>query len=158
MPLLKIELAILTFIRASTVRYAFSKVFFIMAYVFIRADQFDVSLPFLLQQAAWLYERQLSQVREQLRRVNRPTSSGVSPTPSSITGSGMAGGQPMRRGGSGGKLIRVYNPNSVHIDILGSRVPSSLSFRARDSPIIKAEEGVPGTPVQTKGMLLHLID
>ncbi|KAL9100732.1 MAG: hypothetical protein Q9187_009331, partial [Circinaria calcarea] len=105
------------------------------------ADQFDVSLPFLLQQAAWLYERQLAQVREQLRKVNRPTSSGASPTPPSITGSAMTGGQPMRRGGSG-----------------GSRVPSSLSFRARDSPIPKGEDGTPGTPIQTKGMLLYLID
>ena len=143
--------------RACTVRTALPRSSSNMAYVFIRADQFHVSLPFLLQQAAWLYERQLSQVREQLRKVNRPTSSGAPPTPSSITGSTIAGGQPMRRGGSGGKLFLICDSESIHFDMLGSRVPSSLSFRARDSPILKGEEGAPGTPVQTKGMLVFLI-
>ncbi|KAJ6117451.1 hypothetical protein N7512_007176 [Penicillium capsulatum] len=33
------------------------------------AQKFDVSLQFLLQQAAWLYDRQLSQVRAQMRKV-----------------------------------------------------------------------------------------
>lgn len=36
-----------------------------------RAARFDVPLPFILQQAAWLYERQLSQVRDQMRRVGK---------------------------------------------------------------------------------------
>lgn len=35
------------------------------------AQKFDVTLPFILQQAAWLYERQLSQVREQMRKISR---------------------------------------------------------------------------------------
>ena len=41
-----------------------------------RADQFDVPVPFLLQQAAWLYEHQLSTVRAQMQRIStsRPTS------------------------------------------------------------------------------------
>lgn len=30
-----------------------------------------MTLPFLLQEAAWLYERQLSQVRAQMRKVGR---------------------------------------------------------------------------------------
>ncbi|KAK9257223.1 hypothetical protein V1507DRAFT_446574 [Lipomyces tetrasporus] len=34
-----------------------------------RAEYFDVSIPFLLQQAAWLYERELQQVREEMQRV-----------------------------------------------------------------------------------------
>lgn len=65
------------------------------------AEQFNVSLPFLSQQAALLYERQLSQVRAGLQKANR-LSTGASPTPGSISGSGTAGGYAMTRGGSGG--------------------------------------------------------
>ncbi|RMZ80976.1 hypothetical protein DV738_g2381, partial [Chaetothyriales sp. CBS 135597] len=67
------------------------------------AARFEVSQPFILQQAAWLYERQLSQVRAQMRRVgNRPSTATSSPTPGSVTSSQMvaaAGGssQPMKR-------------------------------------------------------------
>lgn len=65
------------------------------------ADRFNVSLPFLSQQAALLYERQLSQVRAGLQKANR-LSSGASPTPGSTSGSGTTGGYAMTRGGSGG--------------------------------------------------------
>lgn len=69
----------------------------------LRAEKFDVTLPFLLQQAAWLYEQQLSQVKAQLRKARRPISStGVSPTPGSVSGSGISGGHALTRGGSGG--------------------------------------------------------
>ncbi|RAL05158.1 multidomain presynaptic cytomatrix related protein [Aspergillus ibericus CBS 121593] len=51
-----------------------------------RADRFDVTLQFLLQQAAWLYDRQLSQVRAQMLKV--PTQSNpASPAPGSVSGS-----------------------------------------------------------------------
>lgn len=70
-----------------------------------RADQFDVDISFLLQQASWLYERQLSQVKAQLRKVNRRSSIGNSPTPGSVSGSGTAGGQAMARVGSGGLCL-----------------------------------------------------
>ena len=79
------------------------------------ASQFDVTLPFLLQQAAWLYERQLSQVRAQLRKVSKPSSVGNSLAPGSASSSAVAGGQAMVRAASG-----------------GSRVPSSLSNRPRE--------------------------
>ena len=36
------------------------------------ATRFEVTLPFILQQAAWLYERQLAQVRAQMRRMSKP--------------------------------------------------------------------------------------
>ena len=91
----------------------------------IRAEQFDVSLPFLLQQAAWLYERQLSQVRAQLRKVSKPASTGTSPTLGSIAGSTTAGGQAMKRGGSGGNLmiasfllLVILNNCQVHESLL----------------------------------------
>ena len=67
------------------------------------AEQFDVTLAFLSQQAAWLYERQLSQVRAQLRKVNKPASVGISPTPGSASGSVIkTGGHATTRIGSGG--------------------------------------------------------
>lgn len=61
-----------------------------------------MDLPFLLQQAAWLYERQLSQVKAQLRKVSKPSLTAPSPKPSSVYGSGVAGGHAMARTGSGG--------------------------------------------------------
>ncbi|KAL8756358.1 MAG: hypothetical protein Q9184_004531 [Pyrenodesmia sp. 2 TL-2023] len=64
----------------------------------------DVDLPFLLQQAAWLYERQLSQVKAQLRKVSKPSVTAPSPTPSSASASGVAGGHVMARTSSGGGI------------------------------------------------------
>ncbi|KAI9893074.1 MAG: hypothetical protein M1814_000621 [Vezdaea aestivalis] len=67
------------------------------------ADEFDVTLQFLLQQAAWLYERQLSQVRAQMRKVGHSsTSATASPVAGSVSASIIAGGYPMKRVGSGG--------------------------------------------------------
>ncbi|KKK14962.1 hypothetical protein P175DRAFT_0531365 [Aspergillus ochraceoroseus IBT 24754] len=48
------------------------------------AESFDVTLQFLLQQAAWLYDRQLSQVRAQMRKVGTTHSNAPSPAPGSI--------------------------------------------------------------------------
>ena len=73
----------------------------------IRANKFNVTLAFLSQQAAWLYERQLSQVRAQLRNVNKPSSAGNSPTPGSSSASGTAGGHAMTRAGSGGRTCII---------------------------------------------------
>ncbi|KAL4897538.1 hypothetical protein BDV59DRAFT_45970 [Aspergillus ambiguus] len=55
------------------------------------ADRFDVTLQFLLQQAAWLYDRQLSQVRAQMRKVGTTQSNSPSPAPGSISGSAALG-------------------------------------------------------------------
>ncbi|MCJ1274363.1 hypothetical protein MMC21_002159 [Puttea exsequens] len=76
------------------------------------ANRFNVTPEFLTQQAAWLYEKELAQVRAQLRKVNRPLSGGTPPTPGSVTGSTIVGGHAMTRAGSG-----------------GSRVPSSLAHQ-----------------------------
>lgn len=78
------------------------------AKTYIRAERFNVTLPFLLQQAAWLFEQQLSQVKEQLRKASRPTSIGTLPTPGSASGSGIKGGYEMARGVSGGKSTGYY--------------------------------------------------
>jgi hypothetical protein len=72
-------------------------------YHLLRADTFNVSQSFLLQQAAWLYERQLSQVRAQMRKVGASRQSATpSPSPGSASAS-MMGGHAMKRAGSGGK-------------------------------------------------------
>lgn len=92
------------------------------------SERFRVTQSFLLQQAAWLYERQLSQVRAQMRRMGNRSSSTASPIPQSNTAS-VSGGQPMRRTGSG-----------------GSRVPSRL---ATQLPV--TEGSTPTTP--SKGRL-----
>ncbi|KAH0543797.1 hypothetical protein FGG08_001980 [Glutinoglossum americanum] len=100
------------------------------------ADNFQVSLPFLLQQAAWLYERELSQVRAQMRRVGGLSSSNApSPTSGSSPGAAFAGGYAMRRTGSGGT-------GTV------PRVPSTLSIRPKESPIPST---VPSTPIKASG-------
>lgn len=71
---------------------------------FNRAEKFDVTQPFLLQQAAWLYERQLSQVRAQMRKVGPWHSATPSPGPASMSGSALSG-QFMKRDGSGGMAL-----------------------------------------------------
>lgn len=89
------------------------------SYIYCRAQQFQVSRAFLLQQAAWLYERELSQVRAQMRKgisgiSNIPTPGGTtggsSPRPISPVpiGIGIVGGTRMARTGSGGSYGTFY--------------------------------------------------
>ncbi|KAF9889879.1 hypothetical protein FE257_006969 [Aspergillus nanangensis] len=80
------------------------------------AERFDVTLQFLLQQAAWLYDRQLSQVRAQMRKVGTTQSKSPSPAPGSISGSTALGPQ-----GKG-----APNP--------GSRAPTRLTTHQREAP------------------------
>lgn len=101
------------------------------------AEQFEVTPTFLLQQAAWLYERNLQQVRAHMRRIgNSRQSTTPSPAPGSTSAS-MVGGQAMRRAGSG-----------------GSRVPSRLSTQALGSPTVGAGgDSTPGTPAKSRASL-----
>ncbi|RPB26554.1 hypothetical protein L211DRAFT_835369 [Terfezia boudieri ATCC MYA-4762] len=84
--------------------------------MFCSAQDLQVSRAFLLQQAAWLYERELSQVRAQMRKgmggapvsnTSTPsgTTSNTSPRPLSPA-LGMTGGTRMARTGSGGSYGR----------------------------------------------------
>jgi len=43
----------------------------------ISADQFDVPVPFLLKQAAWLYEKQLADVRAHMRRIGNSRATSI---------------------------------------------------------------------------------
>ncbi|KAL5002465.1 hypothetical protein BDV10DRAFT_181669 [Aspergillus recurvatus] len=84
------------------------------------AESFDVTLQFLLQQAAWLYDRQLSQVRAQMRKVPTTHSNAVSPAPGSTYAS-TALGQPAKTGQS--------NNSQAH---------SRLSSQPKDAPPVRA--------------------
>ncbi|KIW77911.1 hypothetical protein Z517_07744 [Fonsecaea pedrosoi CBS 271.37] len=99
------------------------------------SERFEVTQAFLLQQAAWLYERQLSQVRAQMRRVGNRQSATPSPAPGSASAS-MVGGQAMKRAGSG-----------------GSRVPSRLSTQHIGSPVAGGGDSTPGTPAKSRTSL-----
>lgn len=99
------------------------------------AEHFEVTQAFLLQQAAWLYERQLSQVRAQMRKMGNRQSATPSPAPSSISGS-TVGGPAMKRGGSGGSVV-----------------PKRLSMQARDSPPMMSDGSTPSTPVKSRTSL-----
>lgn len=66
------------------------------------AGKFQVPPTFLLQQAAWLYERHLDHVRSQMKKVSGSTV----PTASTSGASNLTviGGLAMQRTGSGGSL------------------------------------------------------
>ncbi|OQD77034.1 hypothetical protein PENDEC_c003G03600 [Penicillium decumbens] len=81
------------------------------------ADNFDVTLQFLLQQAAWLYDRQLSQVRAQMRKVPTAQSNSPSPAPGSVSGSTAFAGQSQK----GNAMI-------------GPRAPSRQVSQQKDIP------------------------
>ena len=85
-----------------------------------RARAFDVSLPFLLRQAAWLYERQLSQVKAQMRKVGKSGSSAVaSPAPGAPPSTDQSGGYAMKRAGSGttSTTSKTCRPRLVSSDV-----------------------------------------
>ncbi|KAJ5251899.1 hypothetical protein N7489_002309 [Penicillium chrysogenum] len=91
------------------------------------AENFDVTLQFLLQQAAWLYDRQLSQVRAQMRKVNTTQSTSPSPALGSVSGSAALSGQPQR------ETLAT-----------GSRAPSRQVSQQKDIPL----RGMDRTPTR----------
>ncbi|KAF2477303.1 uncharacterized protein BDR25DRAFT_300277 [Lindgomyces ingoldianus] len=91
------------------------------------ANRFQVPPTFILQQAAWLYERHLDHVRAQMKKVgttNTSTTPGVGGSHATI------GSVPMRRAGSG-------SSGAV------SRTPSAMSIRHKDSPVLRGDSGAP---------------
>ena len=71
--------------------------------------RFEVSLPFLLQQAAWLYERHFEGMRAQMMKLGGGVSERASPSPAQqVEGGGSqiasAGGVAMQRMGSKGQF------------------------------------------------------
>lgn len=96
------------------------------------ADNFEVTQPFLLQQAAWLYERQLSQVRAQMRRMGSRQSATASPAPSATAS--VVAAQPSKR------------------TSISSRVPSRLSTHVGASVGVN-DTSVPATPIRSRTSL-----
>ncbi|KAK0929629.1 hypothetical protein LTR29_017004 [Friedmanniomyces endolithicus] len=97
------------------------------------ATRFDVGLPFLLQQAAWLYERHFEGMRKQMQSIG--VSQVPAPTPpesgASSSTAAQAGGVAMQRQASRG----------------ASRVPSVLTTLKAQLGAAKGSDGSsPGTP------------
>ncbi|KAI8937554.1 hypothetical protein NX059_005270 [Plenodomus lindquistii] len=90
-----------------------------------RATKFQVPPTFLLQQAAWLYERHLDHVRSQMKKVSI---SNMNSSPSPTGGSTLTavGGVAMRRGGSAGSGT--------------GRTASALPGRPKDCPVLRGGE------------------
>ena len=109
----------------------------------ISADGFEVTQPFLLQQAAWLYERQLSQVRAQMRKVGTTApSASTSPAPGSISGS-TVGGYAMKRGGSGGtSIVEMVCMKIAHL-VQGLGYPRGFPYGRRRREIAHHFEVIP---------------
>lgn len=66
--------------------------------------KFDVSLPFLLQQGAWLYERHFASMRAQMKKLGASTMPGPLPPDSTGSSTAGAGGEMMHRTSSRGML------------------------------------------------------
>ncbi|KAJ5594352.1 uncharacterized protein N7459_000560 [Penicillium hispanicum] len=105
---------------------------------FPRGDFVDPP-PFLLQQAAWLYDRQLSQVRAQMRKVGTTQSTSPSPVPGSVSGS-TALAAPAQKGAAptatSGHGRRTSSTSTTTINqVLPSRDPSRT-----DTPTAEGRE------------------
>ena len=99
------------------------------------ATKFQVPPTFLLQQAAWLYERHFEHVRNQMKKV-----SGSTVTTQAASGGGSTlthlGGVSMQRAGSGG---------AGHL-----RTTSALSSGRRNSPSRGMQEAIEPAPALTR--------
>lgn len=137
------------------------------------AEHFHVSAPFLLQQVAWLYERELSQVRAQLRRVGtvgtplntpgtpqpgpsgqRIISGGETSRPSSAIASRPLG-TPMSRTSSRNVLHPPVSPNSQDKAAAAPPPPSTTaatpmsrtaSASTARAPLGQSSQYLPSTP------------
>lgn len=99
------------------------------------ATKFQVPPTFLLQQAAWLYERHFEHVREQMKKVSGSTVTGPSASGGGSTLTPV-GGVAMQRAGSGGA-----GP---------SRTTSALSGGRRNSPSLGLGEAIEPGPALTR--------
>ncbi|KAF2150115.1 hypothetical protein K461DRAFT_296497 [Myriangium duriaei CBS 260.36] len=79
------------------------------------SNRFEVSLPFLLQQAAWLYERHFAQMRAQMKKLGASNAPSPSPAQDAIAA----------------VPTTIQRPGSR-----GSRAPSALSIHSKDSPAL----------------------
>jgi len=142
--------------------------------MFCSAQQFQVSRAFLLQQAAWLYERELSQVRAQMRKgmggatvapasnISTPsgTAGGASPRPQSPApmAMGIAGGTRMARTGSSGSYgifrpagsFKIWGQPTYTSSPMGLEPPKTYSQFSLRGPAATAMIQGTHTPVGTR--------
>ncbi|CAI7590626.1 unnamed protein product [Penicillium manginii] len=106
------------------------------------SERFGVTLQFLQQQVAWLYERQLTQARAQMRKAPQQLqshSNSPSPAPGSVAGSTALGGQTQRPlvAGSRGMFRQVSQQREAVQPAPTGRRTSSTSIatinRVRDT-------------------------
>ncbi|KAK4543438.1 hypothetical protein LTR36_005581 [Oleoguttula mirabilis] len=112
------------------------------------AARFDVALPFLLQQAAWLYERHFEGMRKQMQKLG--VSQAPSPAPpesgSSSGVAGQTGGLSMQRQGSKGGPDVAQALRWTDADCLqDSRMPTGINT-LKGAPSAAGEGSSPGTP------------
>ncbi|KAL8973109.1 MAG: hypothetical protein Q9183_000178 [Haloplaca sp. 2 TL-2023] len=95
---------------------------------------------------AWLYDRQLSQVKAQLRKVNKPSLIAVSPTPGSVSGSTITGGHAMAKTGSGGEAsVPGFSPSS-HRARVSSNSSTSTVYQVQKGSPTKTQQPLAETP------------
>lgn len=120
---------------------------------FLSAEDFNVTLPFLLQHVAWLYDRRLSQVRAQFRKVGHQNP--LSGQTTSAGGGTPGGSVPMNRSGSDGmgNQRREDGRDDMPLKppVLGSRIQSRLFALQRDISATQADSSCPPTPNISQG-------
>lgn len=109
------------------------------------ASRFDVSVPFILQQAIWLYERELEHVRGQMLKVNKTvyTKSSGESLVKNIT---RRSGESRERASSSFSPRRNRTKDATIVRETSSRLrhdvpsPSQTSSPKRDSLLLKSDE------------------
>ncbi|KAF1934345.1 uncharacterized protein M421DRAFT_13671, partial [Didymella exigua CBS 183.55] len=113
------------------------------------ASKFQVPPTFLLQQAAWLYERHFEHVRNQMKKV-----SGSNVTAAACGGGSTitpVGGVAMQRAGSGGAgPPRTTSPRTTSPRTTSPRTTSALSGHHRNSPSFGLQEATEPAPALTR--------
>ncbi|KAK4950303.1 hypothetical protein LTR10_011284 [Elasticomyces elasticus] len=117
------------------------------------ATRFDVGLPFLLQQAAWLYERHFEGMKKQMQKLG--VSQAPSPAPpesgASSGSAAQAGGIAMQRQGSKDpRMPSVINTLKAQPSAAGSEGSSPGTPRSAHPPISRT----PSTTTVTQSRLL----
>ena len=112
--------------------------------------KFEVSLPFLLQQAAWLYERHFEGMRAQMKKLGVSGTPGPSASPQPVQGEGggsafAVGGVGMVRTGSKGMLVKPVSRGTLLMNSKDSKAPPAI-FTQKTSPLPTGEASSPTTP------------
>ena len=121
---------LLTWNRAGTVRYPNIHVFNHL--MIPRSRRFQVSLSFLLQQAAWLYERHFAQMRAQMKKLGTPNAPSPLLAQDSMSSSNLA-----------------ITSNTRQLSGSKPRPPSALSAHSKESPLLGAAHSKPGSLSRT---------